>query len=115
MNKKLVYVLIMFRRDVEPCILLETEEFEKVKSTWRTLTDKWRLSVEEQKPFELEEPVITSFDPSLIREFRIHAQEQSLDVKEDNPYYKKAQKEGFQKTLQSTTGLSGMLDEGYKY
>lgn len=116
MDKQIIYALIMFRKDIGPSNLLETNDFDKVKETWRNLTNKWTLSVKEQKPFELEEPVITSFDPSLIKEFRISTTETSLKIDESNPYLKNFRQKGFTESFRENTSLNTeVLDQGYKY
>lgn len=115
MNQELVYILYIHRKDIQPLLVLETSEFDKIKETWRTLTDNWRKSVEEKRPFELEQPIITSFDPGLITEIRIYSKSIATETHGSNPYVKDMITSGFSDTFTKNTSVnSELLDKGFK-
>lgn len=113
----MVYEVAVIRSDFNHIIVSETKEFEEAKITWRELTDRWKKSIEDKAPFELEQPIITAFDPGLVREIKIFATPQGVQQKvgSHNPYTQRMKEEGLSNTMKYG-GISGtdVLDGGYK-
>ena len=109
----LIYQVLIIRRDGTHIMAFETKDFEESKQRWRSLTDNWLKSLKEETTFELEEPIITAFDPGLIQEVTIAPVEEQS--KETNPYKANTQQNGLGTSLQNFTGgMNGLTDSGYR-
>jgi hypothetical protein len=109
-EKKSIYALYIMRRDENHIIVIESSNYDKVYELYKNLTENWELCVKNQKPFSINEPVVTTFDPGLIYEITVRpvVVEQNLS-KYDNPYQKKMLEKG----LGNTFPTSSILDNGY--
>lgn len=110
---KMIYQVLIIRRDGSCINAFESEEFDKSKERWKELKDQWVKNLKEQTAFELEEPIVTAFDPGLISEVTIApVQEQH---KENNPYKERMNRNGLGDSLQNFTGgIDGLKDNGYR-
>lgn len=111
---KQLYSVIIIRRDAQHIIALESEKFDEVYTTWKTLIEEWKTSATEQRPLILEKPIVTAFDPGLVSEIKIDM----FEVHESNahnPYSKEMKNRGLTETLNKykVTGHD-ILDNGYK-
>ena len=112
-KEKLKYGLYVLRRDGDHIIVLESENYEEVFTTWKEVKELWSLSIKEQKPFEINKPIVTAFDPGLVYEITIRPLMQASQST-NNPYVQKMNEEGFANTFNQFRGNS-ILDSGYKY
>jgi len=107
-----IYELTLFRRDGGHINVTQSNNFEEVSSLWTELTERWAIAIKEQKPFILNKPVVTSFDPGLIYEITVRPLVETSRANLNNPYYQDMLDKGLGNTLQKTNGL---IDGGYKY
>jgi hypothetical protein len=112
MNKeeKQTYGVFILRRNQDHIHILESENYDEAYESWKELKAKWETSLHEQKPFELNKPVVTAFDPGLIYEITLRPLTKSARVSSNNPYQQQMEKEGFGNTF----GRTGLFDQGYK-
>lgn len=109
--KELTYLVRIVRIDERVIDLVETDDFSEAKGIWQKAHEQWTLAVSERRPFLVVEPIVTAFDPSLIREvivFPIQKQQ-----KTDNPYKAKMQEKGLSAMFESSV-YGNVLDQGYK-
>jgi hypothetical protein len=115
-GNKQVYAVMVLRRDSDHITAIETEQFDNAYQLWTDLKAKWYDSIKEQKPFELEKPIVTAFDPGLISEIKILAYMVQESVA-SNPYTQEMQKKGLTSALnqfRSAVPTDDLLDSGYK-
>lgn len=108
------YGVFILRKDFEHISVKETKDFQEAYATWKDLNEKWTHSIKEGVPFVLESPIVTSFDPGLIKEITIQP-EMKVDTNRggiNNPYEQKMNSEGLASALKFR-GQS-LLDEGYR-
>lgn len=109
------YIVAIVRVDKEePIVLSRTDNFDEAKELWIKTHQEWTSAVAERRPFILEEPFLTAFEPSLIREVVVAPKTVTKDT-HDNPYKKSMQRTGLTAALQNNTFQSGsdILDGGY--
>ena len=70
-EKKQVYGLWIVRHNDEPICILTTDKYDESYEKWKTLTDTWVNAIKDKIPFILTAPVVTAFDPGVIKEFTI--------------------------------------------
>jgi hypothetical protein len=110
-EKKQLYEVVLFRNDGEHIIATQTEKYDSAFECWDKLTRDWTLAIKEKIPFIMKEPLITSFDPGLVKEILLRPLNEVPEAKYDNPYSKKMMREGLSGMI--GTG-SEILDGGYR-
>jgi len=114
-DRQISYGLFILLRDRQESLLVcETSDFSEIKTKWHELTELWAECIEKQKPFKLEEPRLTAFDPGLIKEITIHAADATSKVDQSNPYKKNMVNKGFTESLKNNSTYPDLLDNGYK-
>lgn len=108
-----VYELTLFRRDGAHINITQDTNFEEINSLWIELTERWASAIKEQRPFILNRPVVTSFDPGLIYEITVRPLVETSRANLNNPYYQDMLEKGLGQSLQRQPG--NILDGGYKY
>lgn len=95
-KEKMVYAVIIFRRDSEHIQVIESTDYDKCYEKWKSLQLEWTASAKEQRPFILEDPVITAFTPSVIYEIKlIPVMSEEMISKSHNPYQQRMTQNGF--------------------
>lgn len=106
--KKQTYAVVLYRADGHDKVLLESDNFDACMSKWQELRTEWTTSVAEKRPFVLKKPMVTAFDPSLVREICISVVPEIMK-QSDNPYVSNMQAKG----LTNMLGGASVLDGGY--
>lgn len=114
-EKKKTYGVLIIRKDLEHIAVLETADFQAAHATWKELNDKWITSIKENVPFILESPVVTSFDPGLIKEITVRPEMDNAQQRGgvNNPYERQMRREGLGNAMKYALGTD-ILDGGYK-
>jgi len=110
-EQNIVYAVLVLRTDQNHITVLESANYDECFNCWSELTAQWKETAKEGSPFQITNPIVTSFSPGMITEITVvpvQAQNQALN---DNPYQKDMMKEGFANTFGRNTGV---LDNGYK-
>lgn len=112
---KELYNVLLYRKDTQlPMVIAESDDFGACKKIWTTLHKLWLESHKEEKPFILEKPVVTAFEPGLISEITVEPKKEVLtEVPDDNPYKQSMLRQGLSQSLQQQ-GFSDILDKGYR-
>jgi len=110
MSKKkstVVYEVIMMRRDT-PLVIMQSENFDECYERWKVLHSQWAEAIKEVKPFVLEDPILTAFEPGMIYEIILQPIQAapSMNVNPNNPYYKNMMEHGLSKSLGNEDLLS---------
>lgn len=113
-EKKQVYEILIIRNDQNHISALQSDNYDKCFERWEELTKIWTEAVEGEKPFVLKDPIVTAFNPGLIREITIRPVMTVSESKNENPYHKRMMKDGLSATLNNVTGGSDLLDGGYR-
>lgn len=109
-EKKQIYEVMILRFDQEHISVIQSDNFDSSYELWNKLSDDWQKSISERKPFRLDKPVVTSFDPSLIKEITVRPLMEVEESKYNNPYQAQMMKQGLGAMLNKGSQL---LDEGY--
>lgn len=111
---KTLYALHVLRRDGAHISVLESVNYDEVYDSWKELKERWTKCVQESLPFELNKPLITTFDPNLIYEITVKPVVETMaNDKNYNPYKEQMHKEGFSNTFGKSAMSSGIKDGGY--
>lgn len=121
-----VYQVLIFRKDTsQPMTILESEKFKDCKLKWQELHEQWQTCHKEAKPFILEKPIVTAFEPGLISEIVVVPKNEFLvEIDSDNPYKKEMLQNGLSSTFKGVGGdykqtvnsstFADLLDNGYR-
>lgn len=115
-EEKQVYEVVVFRADNNHISIMQTINFDEAVESWKSTTENWESSIKAKKPFKLMSPVVTSFDPGMIREIAVRPLAKVQESKYDNPYQQKMMRNGLSNMLNQNQGNvvnSDLLDEGY--
>ena len=115
-EKQVLYSVIILRTDGEHLIVLESSDYDKCFEKWNHLQNLWQQVGTENKPFVLNEPLVTAFHPMLIKEITLRPViKDSVSTKYENPYSRKMVEKGFSETFNrfASSGID-LLDDGYK-
>ena len=116
-EEKKVYEVLILRIDDAHITALRSESYDECYEKWQILHKDWKKSSDENEPFVMKEPLVTAFNPTLIKEITlvpVILQEQN---KHNNPYQQEMLDKGLGETLTKYRGkqASGdLLDGGYK-
>lgn len=116
-EKLQLYAVWILRSDGEHISALETDKYDQAHELWTKLSDNWEDAVTNKKPFRLTAPIVTSFDPGLIREITVRPiTPQVEESKYQNPYQQQMRKQGLSSMLNGTgNGVNpDLLDGGYR-
>lgn len=110
---KQVYEVQIIRIDQNHIVALTSDNYDKCFERWEELTKIWTEAIDGKKPLVLKDPVVTAFDPGLVREITVRPVMTVPASKNDNPYHKRMVKEGLSNMLNNPAG-SDLLDGGYR-
>lgn len=108
-----IYAVQILRRDQNHIEVLNSTDFNKCLGRWKELHQLWAESSKEEKPFVLEDPMLTAFQPGLITEIRLIPITADMQNQSNNPYHKQMVQNGLGATLPSMSGVD-ILDNGYR-
>ena len=114
-EKKKQYGVLILRKDQEHITVLETADFQAAHAAWKKLNEQWTACIKDNVPFSIESPIVTSFDPGLIKEITVRPEVTPTETNRgvNNPYEQQMRKEGLQATMKYGLG-SDLLDGGYR-
>jgi hypothetical protein len=105
-SDKMVYSVVILRSDGNHISVYESANYDKCYDRWRSLQEHWTLASKEQKPFLLEDPVVTAFNPALIYEIKlVPVMPEEMATKSHNPYHQRMTQQGFSNTFPSGSGI----------
>jgi hypothetical protein len=114
-EKKQIYEVWILRHDEQHICCSSEMNYDKCFENWEKLVRDWKVSLSEKSPFSMNTPVITAFDPGLIKEITLRPVIQIAESKYDNPYQKQMMRDGLTSTLKGVNNaVSDILDGGYK-
>lgn len=115
-EKKQIYEVWILRHDGEHICSLSDTNYDKCFEDWKVLSNKWKESIASKSPIELNKPVVTCFDPGVIKEITLRPVIEVTESKYQNPYQQKMVKEGFTSTFKNNGNIlnSDILDQGYR-
>ena len=104
---KMVYEVVILRQDGNHLSIIQSTDYDKCYEKWKALQTEWTNSVKEQKPFILEDPVVTAFSPSMIYEIKLIPimAEDLAQSSTKNPYAQKMNQNGFGQTFPGASGI----------
>ena len=105
-KEKLVYAVLVCRSDGNHIVITESTNYDACYEVWKKTQTTWAEASKEQKPFVLEDPIVTAFSPSMIYEVKlIPTMTEEMSSKSHNPYQAKMNEHGFGKTFPSASGI----------
>lgn len=114
-EKKQLYDIVIIKHDNNHIIALSTDNYDKCFETWKSLVAKWEESITKKSPYSMVEPIVTAFDPGLIKEITLRPVMEVPESRYDNPYQKRMMKDGLSSMLKPGNAINpDMLDEGYR-
>ena len=108
---KTLYNVNIIRSDGNHISAIESDNYDECFELWQALTKAWTEASNENKPFEMITPIVTSFNPVLILEIALVPVMEQKANKHNNPYQQQMVDKGLSSVL-SRTG-SDLLDGGY--
>ena len=114
-EKKQIYEVWILRHDEQHICCISETNYDKCYENWNKLVTEWKSSISEKIPFSMSTPVVTAFDPGLIKEITLRPITQVEESRYDNPYQQKMMKDGLTSALRGTNYAGpDILDGGYK-
>jgi len=115
-EKKTIYGVLILRTDLEHIAVLETADFQEAHKLWKELNEKWTNCIKESMPFAIETPVVTSFNPGLIKEITVRPVLDNAQSRGgiNNPYERQMRATGINNTMKYGVPGSDLLDGGYR-
>jgi hypothetical protein len=113
-EKKQIYEVWILRHDDQHIRCISENSYDKCYESWKKLVGEWKLSISEKVPFSMSTPVVTAFDPGLIKEITLRPLIQVEESKYDNPYQQKMMRDGLANTLKGVGTVPDILDGGYR-
>lgn len=102
----MVYAVVVLRTDGDHITVIESPDYDKCYEKWKMLQNEWATASKEQRPFTLEDPIVTAFNPSLTYEIRlIPVMPETMANKNNNPYAQRMGQEGFGRTFPGKGGM----------
>ncbi len=114
-EEKKIYGVLILRNDLEHIVALETPDFQQAHNLWKELNEKWTNCIKDRTPFSIESPIVTSFDPGLIKELTVRPLIDNAQQRGgiNNPYERNMRQNGLGNTLRNPVGTD-ILDGGYR-
>lgn len=111
-KQETVYEIFIARNDRElPMIVHQSTDYEECYEKWQELHSKWQESSDNNKVFVLEDPVVTAFNPILIREITLRPVVEQSVGKYKNPYQREMVEKGLTEMFNKGPEI---MDGGYK-
>lgn len=115
-EKKQIYEVILLKHNQEHIVVISTDKYDTAFEKWEQLTKTWTEALKDKVPLIIKDPIVTAFDPGLVKEITVRPIMEVLESKYENPYQQSMMKNGLSKVLRNTQNSSGspdLLDEGY--
>lgn len=104
-KEKLVYSVVILRQDQQHISVIDSIDYDKCYARWVSLQIEWAQASKDQRPFILEDPVVTAFTPSMIYEIKlIPIMTEEMASKSHNPYQQQMNKQGFGNVFPGASG-----------
>lgn len=115
-EKKQIYEVWILRHDGEHICSLSSTDYDKCFEDWQSLSGKWKEAITAKTPIDLIKPVVTCFDPGLIKEITLRPVIQVTESKHQNPYHQQMTRDGFGNTIKNNGNIldPNILDQGYR-
>ena len=113
-EKKQVYEVWILRHDEGHICCISETNYDKCFEAWGKFVENWKSSISDKTPFSMSFPVVTAFDPGLIKEITLRPVVPVAESKYDNPYTQKMLRDGLTNTLKGVTAGPDILDGGYR-
>lgn len=110
-ERKQVYEVVVVKVDHNHITVISTEKYDDAFEKWKKFTDIWTNAIKEKVPMIITDPVVTAFDPGLVKEITLRPLMEVLESKYDNPYQKQMMNKGLSPML---PGAPDLLDSGYR-
>jgi len=105
-KEKMVYGVMVCRTDGNHIPVIESSDYDKCYECWNAMQFEWTTASKEQRPFRLEDPVVTAFSPSMIYEIKlVPVMTEELASKSNNPYQARMASQGLSQTFPSAGGI----------
>lgn len=106
-KEKMVYGVVVCRTDGNHIQIIESTDYDKCYECWNTMQFEWTTASKEQRPFRLEDPVVTAFSPSMIYEIKLIPvmTEEMSQTASKNPYAQRMSQQGLSQTFPSAGGI----------
>lgn len=112
-KKETVYEIYIARNDREfPMVVHQSSNYDECYDKWQELHKLWQETSDNNRVFVLNEPVVTAFNPVLIREITLRPVVEQSVGKHRNPYQQAMVEKGLTEMLNN--GGSDLMDGGYK-
>lgn len=102
-----IYTITIFRVDGNHMNIFESEDFKTVEAMYLGLSKEWVDSTAEKRPFKLPSPTLHSLLPALISEIKVESMSREEYHRQENPYYKQMQRDGFSGTINRNFNTGG--------
>lgn len=115
-EKKQIYEVWILRHDGEHIRSISDSNYDSCYEDWKLLSDKWKECVASKVPIVLDKPVVTCFDPGLIKEITLRPVVEVTESKYKNPYQQQMMRDGLGNTLKNNGNIINpdILDQGYR-
>ena len=117
-EEKKVYEVLVLRVDQQHITAIRSESYDECYETWEALHSEWCESSDNNRPFVMKKPLITVFNPTLIKEITLVPVVEQAASKNNNPYQQEMINRGLTETLNKYRGQGApqgdLLDGGYK-
>jgi len=118
-EEKKLYEVVILRLDGQHIVAVRTDNYDECYEKWQKLHAEWTETSNENRPFVLMEPVITAFNPTLIKEITLIPVVEQTASKYNNPYQSEMVNKGLTETLNKYKGAGqqggDLLDNGYQF
>lgn len=112
MSGEYFYIVRLYKKTNDFIDLLKSNNFDECKTLWRSFITQWEECAKETRPFIVEQPVVTAFEPGLISS--IVVEPANTATSNDNPYQQQMQSQGFTNTMRNFSQGADVLDKGYR-
>lgn len=112
---KVVYNVVILRKDHNHVVMMESTNFDACLARWEALQAQWAECVKEVKPFVIRDPLITAFEPALIHEITLAPvmKESLATTSANNPYYRNMVQSGLAHSLSNQDLLARATRQEY--
>lgn len=115
-ERKQIYEVWILRHDGEHICSMSSTDYDKCFEDWQSLSGKWKEAIVAKSPIDLIKPLVTCFDPGLIKEITLRPVVSITESKHQNPYQQKMMRDGLTNTLKNNGNIINpdILDQGYR-
>lgn len=114
-EEKQIYEVLVLRNDGQHMVAKSSDNYDTCFEAWKSLVAKWENAITNKIPLSIVEPVVTAFDPGLIKEILLRPLMKVPESRYDNPYQKEMMNKGLSGVLKPGNVLNpDIMDEGYR-